>query len=219
MQRNDADLYLIFLSANGVLFSEPTHDDWYRANNPCTQLYNNVDEGLRTFYCAEEAASPLACLEQYQVCNGDRSKCGSVGSFGDAWGNSHEVFNTTYNDMIRAANGEYISDAVSRFTWFMSVTRMLPSSIGGLVRKLGTQGLASHRNLASGLQGPIPQNQWQLDVTHWWSTSLTLLQAAFVESARGVADPALNASRNLPFDQAQEQMCWNQVSDFIFFSS
>lgn len=201
----------MFLSANGVLFSEPTRDDWYRANNPCTQLFNNVDEGLRTFYCAEEAASPLACLEQYQVCNGDRSRCSRVGSFGDAWGNSPELFGITYDDMARAANGEHISDAVSRFTWFMSVTRMLPTNLGGLVAYLGTQGLASQQNFASGIQGPIPPNQWQLDVTHWWSTSLALLQAAFVESARGPADPALNATRNLPFDQAQQGMCWNQV--------
>jgi hypothetical protein len=215
MLRDDADLYLFFLSGNGVSFSKPTEDPWYRATRPCKKLANNIGKGTRTFFCADEAASPLACLEQYQFCQANQTRCGPLASFSDGFARAAEAFGGASSDLYQFTEGDsefqFENAATSRLAWLGLLLRMLPTNIGGLVGILQSQSLSSKQNFGQGIQGPLPSNQWQLDVIHWWSTALALTQAAFVDTARGIQGAGLESLRVFPSNQAQLDMCLNQV--------
>lgn len=49
-----------------------------------------------------------------------------------------------------------------------------------VVKMRGSQSLTSKISLLHGIQGSLPDNQWQLDVQNWFETSLAYLQATFV---------------------------------------
>ncbi|KAI0101371.1 hypothetical protein GGR51DRAFT_530503 [Nemania sp. FL0031] len=69
--------------------------------------------------------------------------------------------------------------------------------------------LTSRFSTFSGWQGPIADNQWQLDVQYWFSIWLASLQQSFLNTVLGEvpADPALS---NLPRSQAEQTLCKSQ---------
>ncbi|KAI0161879.1 hypothetical protein GGR52DRAFT_143822 [Hypoxylon sp. FL1284] len=209
LSRTDADLCLIFIAGNGVVFTEPTGDDWYRANTPCQRLID-VNNGRIVQYCADDAASSMACVQQYQVCNAKTSKCGPLASFWDALSEAADVFGATQSEISEAWDGGATNDAASRLIWFMKLLDKYPTNIGRMVKFSGPSSLFSRQNLANGVQRRLLPNQWQLDVTHWWYTTLALTQAAFVEAVRNTVDPKLAPIRVFPKYEAQQTMCMNQ---------
>ena len=62
LQRDDGDLYIIYLSGNGMRFSEPMAGEWYRATTPRGSVVSITPEGVskeRASYISDEAASPM----------------------------------------------------------------------------------------------------------------------------------------------------------------
>lgn len=57
----------------------------------------------------------------------------------------------------------------------------------------------------------VPDNQWKLDVTHWWATMMAAKQAAFVNTARGPTDQTLLEYTETPENAYMEEICNNQV--------
>ncbi|KAI0196934.1 hypothetical protein F4808DRAFT_439331 [Astrocystis sublimbata] len=178
LHRDDADLMLVFLLGAGVLYTEPSPDPWYRAT---THLEHSSIEGANSavpVYIFDEAASPLGCALQYQLCITRPSKeliCGNLASFNDA--ESSFIANAVAN----ATNGN------TKLQWHLN-TYLKSAFLWDVVNKLGALSLTAHKTLSEGGQRPIPNNQWQLDVAHWWATRLAALQATFVNTAIGPPD-------------------------------
>lgn len=61
--RHDADTLILFLSGNGVLFSQPSGDQWYRVAPTSTKFiaYGANYESTAQLYLPLEPASPLGC--------------------------------------------------------------------------------------------------------------------------------------------------------------
>lgn len=209
--RSDADLYLIFLSGNGVTFHEPTNDPWYRGFVPWVKYkqvgYNMTDAWTKTIYRPEEAASPLGCIQQYQYCNSER-KCGELTSFYDAKTTAAPFFDTSLETIQGYAKAS--GRRSSQFSWFQSIMYSY-YDILEILSTLGSASLVSRRNFDSGNLGQISDEQWKLDVTHWWTTLLAAAQAAFVRGAHGPPDMSLRYSTIFPENEYMEDLCRNQV--------
>lgn len=54
---------------------------------------------------------------------------------------------------------------------------------------LGTQALRARDSLNGPLLGPLPDNQWQLEVQHWHATSMAYMQATFLQPILGLKNP------------------------------
>lgn len=203
-------MHLIFLQGNGVYFYENTTDPWYRA----TQFGPPVTVGLtnstatQTVYQPEEAASPLACIERYQFCNADKD-CSPLSGKHIALEQAAPLFNMTAFDI---RNGIAPKDPVgSRFFWYLITLFTMTTDFGYMLQNLGPKALQSHESLFGGFMGPLPNNQWQLDVTNWWAIRLAGIQAAFVYTAYGTRNAALDIYRIRPFNSYMQDMCDNQV--------
>ncbi|KAG6357529.1 hypothetical protein INS49_013406 [Diaporthe citri] len=210
--RSDGDLEIIFLVGNGIQFYEQTEDAWYRVTDLGNEIFDNTWEGTRTLYLPEEAASPLACVQQFQFCNtalAPEKQCGPLASWNDAVDESASLFNITGSN-----EDEYLTtdSAASQFFWIVLQMNYAASKLQTLLQTLGPESLASKANLIQGIMGRLPSNQWQLDVTHWWSTYLASVQAAFVETAIGPSDPTgeLDQYKEAPWNDHVRKLCNSQ---------
>lgn len=208
--RPDADLYLIFLSGNGVYFDKPTYDPWYRGYAPGGEFYesNSMEEDNYTAYRPLEAASPLGCIQQYQYCNANR-QCGDLASFTDAMATATEFFNTS-QEILWERSPNVSCLASSRFAWF---ERIISTSLDlkSMLQNLGSASLASRQYYKSGHMSTVPENQWKLDVTHWWATLMAAKQAAFLNAAHGPTDQEIWNFTATPDNSYMEDICHNQV--------
>jgi hypothetical protein len=204
---SSADVTLIFLTSNGVIYWNQTEDPWYRATVPFGRV-KQFDGQVHPVYRPEEAASPLACAQQMQFCNA-AGQCGPLASSSDAVAGAASVFNTTA-DIVD--NSTYVPDGpiASRFYWFYLVIFETTDWGGVRAQVNGEPNLASQAMLSGGLMQPIPDNQWQADVTFWWATWMATMQSAFVITATGPSG-ALQGVSQRP-NQFQQDICQNQGS-------
>lgn len=213
--RLDGDVHVIFLSGNGIEFLEQTEDAWYRGTVPGSEISYNIREGTSKTYWPEEAASPLGCVRKFQFCNTalpSDKQCGPLAAWHDAIFESAPLFNMTGQQALKPEHGPTGSPA-SRFFWIMEELLNVATELDPIVQTLGPESLSSKANLIQGFMGRLPPNQWQLDVTHWWSTYLASVQAAFVQTAMGPADPTgeLEQIKFGPWNDHVRSLCSNQV--------
>lgn len=207
---------LTFLVGNGVEFLERTDDPWYRGTVPGkNHTWNGEGGESKMGYRPEQAASPMACVQQYQFCNPslpEADRCGPLASLIDAQTRSAHLFGMT-EDQI-ANNDVPQTPAGSRYVWFLQFLTLVVPGLPVLINVLGPNSLASQQSLsrASGYLGVVPDNQWQLDVENWWAIYMASLQAGMVDIAYGPDDPALKPYEILPFNSDVQKLCNNQVS-------
>ncbi|KAI1744698.1 hypothetical protein F4680DRAFT_233535 [Xylaria scruposa] len=174
LHRDDADLMLVFLSGAGVYFLEPSPDPWYRATTLAKNLTIETGTNYASGFLMDEAASPLGCVVQWQFCQpgpSDTLICGNLASFNDA----------TSSFLTNAAHQN------NKLYWYLDIFYNAPG-VWDIIDKLNAHSLLSQRTLIYGTQSPIPENQWQLDVAHWWATALAAQQASFVNTVIGPPD-------------------------------
>lgn len=217
LRRPDADTMLVFLSGNGIQFFKRSEDPWYRATIKGARAYYFENDTVQ-LYRPEEASSPLGCVQQYQFCNPSLpadNRCGPLASWYDSLLGSSALFNLTEEELLSA---DFPSQQTgSRFSWLFRQMRDSTANIQQIISSLGARALASQQYLAYGIMGEIPDDQWQLDVSHWFSIYLSSIQAGVVNGALGPSNPALNPYRLLPPNEHVKKLCNNQVraEDFL----
>ncbi|KAI0517573.1 hypothetical protein F5B22DRAFT_654790 [Xylaria bambusicola] len=230
LQRVDADTYLIFLSGNGVVSSTPLNDPWYRFHDIANFTIVQVESNEETFsYQPTEAASPLGCAYQVQICKGgvaSEDSCGPLASYSDAWGGAAPLFGVDteaiYNLETYQLVKTYAADeSASRFIWLLRMITNSQTDITDIVTKIGSQSLESSKSLVTGIQGPLPEDQWMLDVTYWWNITLAVLQATFVDTAYGSTTPESSRLQINATNAGQASICQNQKirsTDYVSIS-
>jgi hypothetical protein len=99
----------------------------------------------------------------------------------------------------------------NRFSWILQTSQLSGGLLSPLMLNLGAEALTSRYGLQQGLQGPLPKNQWQLDVQHWMGTTLALVQLMFVNTATGPSDPSLTGWFRSANNTQEQAYCNNQV--------
>lgn len=204
LQRNDADVTLVFLSSNQVASPVEINDPWYSAHQtvPGYRLnftgWGNLNVGA---YFADETASVLGCAKQYQICYPDSagkpSKCSRLGG-------KQEL----YWLLTSLAQSD---KQLARTKWSI-MSALTGNELDAFVQTLGAGSLSSKYSLVSGVQGPLPDNQWQLDVEHWHAATLVAMQGSAVDAASGPSDAKMKKFWAAPANEQERSVCGNQVS-------
>lgn len=213
----DADLLLIFLSSDGIMFLNQTDDPWYRATVPGGS-YQFDGAVKQSFYVPDEAASPLGCVERFQYCNSSKN-CGKLASFIDSTVSALTLFHIDPDDVMSGVYETQRLDATARRFEMFQATLADSQDTSALLIALGPSSLLSLQHLMQGVMGTLPNNQWQLDVSHWFAVRLASIQAAFVNMARGPTDKTLLPYVETIGDEVQRVMCNNQVSSILIIYS
>lgn len=120
------------------------------------------------------------------------------------------MFNLTA-DVLDANRPTSSSDLGTRYIWDLLIKTSGTRAISEMLDQLGAKSLTSQILLDSGVQSPLPQNQWQLDVTNWWYTALAAAQIEYVETAVGTTDPELREVEWVPLNDREQKLCNSQV--------
>ncbi|KAI1741603.1 hypothetical protein F4680DRAFT_415976 [Xylaria scruposa] len=213
LTRSDGDTTVIFLSGNGVVFTQRMDDDWYRATERSTDLYTLGGFGYRPSYIPGIAASPMGCVEQWQWCDSahpsDEAHCGPLASLFDSFYGAGPLFNITQEDFDHLPRPSSADASKTRFLWPAQSTIQSPTVLAQLIAQLGAKSLASQSQLLN-VQWPLPDNQWQLDVTRWWHTILASVQASYIFTAQGSDDPEFRQFQSRPFNNQERELCNSQ---------
>jgi hypothetical protein len=89
------------------------------------------------------------------------------------------------------------------------------NELDAFVQTLGAASLSSKYSLVSGIQGPLPDNQWQQDVEHWHSATLVAMQGSAVDAASGPSKPEMRSFWVPPANDQERSICGNQVNLFF----
>ncbi|KAJ9151962.1 Cytochrome p450 protein [Pleurostoma richardsiae] len=204
LRREDADTCLFFLSAGKVTFSKEVHDPWYSATRVIGRAgfaKSPTDPSIvwANVYMQDEPGSPLACSFQREICNPSftgGSRCTGLSTRADARLRGEQLFPDPRD--------------LRRMLWgYFSMTGTF-SSTRSIIATLGSQALLSRTGLAEGRQGPLPDNQWQLDVQFWHSVQLASIQAAMVNAALGPPNEEVKQFFRGPATKEETQLCHNQ---------
>lgn len=213
--RQDADTAFILLSGNGVVFSNPVPDDWYRVSSSPVDMPAENHNGImeRLVYLPSEPASPLGCAIQHQFCKAalGNSGCGPLSSLRDAVAGAASFFDTDYFEFgADWLNGTARSETAG-MNYFFWTFFGFNKSIHEVFLKLGSAALLSQRTLISSIQGPLPPDQWKQDITHAWNISLALMQGSIIDAAYGPTDPDYLQSWVKFTSPFLKKLCNNQV--------
>lgn len=207
---SDADLLLVFLSPEGTFYLNRTDDPWYRGTVP--GAFYQLNWGTKhQMYLPEEAASPMGCVQRFQYCNSSK-KCGRLASSMDALASALPLFHLPPGYIWSGLNSSQMPDATARRFMMFQSTIHYSHDLSLLLNTLGPSSLLSVQHLMQGSMGSLPDNQWQLDVSHWFAMRLASLQATFVNTARGPTDETVLPFTTTITDEIQVAMCNNQVS-------
>ncbi|KAI8623922.1 hypothetical protein F5Y19DRAFT_468179 [Xylariaceae sp. FL1651] len=187
ISRQDADIFVLFLLGNGVLYSQPSDDAWYRVDRSTAaadyQIYGVDDISTAHSFLPLEPASPLGCTAQYQFCNAGSGECGPLASQRDAIAGAAPYFDTNYAD-FNADNAR--TESAARFIYFVK-SAVMPNApdMGELLFHMGPKSLLSQKHLLDGFQSIIETNQWQRDISHLWDIMMAGHQSALLDAVYG----------------------------------
>lgn len=212
LQRPAADVNLIFLSANNIAFIEPINDNWYSAH--LSTVSKNVPDGGRitpsnvSYYYRDDPVRVLGCTSQYQFCNPVLEPNNSCTPLTGILAMQTLAESLWQNDKGKALT-----------TW--AAQAILEDAIGlpEVIVQLGVSSLTSRYKLATGIQAFLPDDQWQLEVEHWFTATLADLQRAIVETATGPTDAEINRWLKRPQTPEEHLLCRSQVSSLSCFIS
>ncbi|TRX93773.1 hypothetical protein FHL15_005449 [Xylaria flabelliformis] len=210
--RPDADLTIVLLATNGVIHTKPSSDQWYQVS-PTSQNVASSDltssPDFTPFFLPLEDASPLGCTQQWQFCRQSTDNCSPLGSFSDSLAGAALIFNTTSDHLTSSA---YNDISAAQFHYFQTVVGESPE-LNTILQKMGSTSLISQNSLVTSQQGPLPSNQWQIDVAHWVDIQMASLQLSFLRTVyynpTGQFAPLLRSRRNFT-SQTENSLCMSQ---------
>ncbi|KAI1389152.1 uncharacterized protein F4822DRAFT_270921 [Hypoxylon trugodes] len=205
LRRDDGDLTLLFLSGNSIAFMEPLDDDWYRATVPYSNISSTVTNEVKDLYRMADAASPMGCVEQYQLCAETPNICGPLAGFLDAYVGAVKQVNMT----MTPDNAGTVNASVQRLIRFGTMqTDPAANTVSMITSVLGSRALVSQQTLLSNLQPTLPKDQWKNDMTQMWNIGLAALQGMFVETVSEGVDKK-NAKALAPGSDDEYNLCQN----------
>lgn len=194
LNRTDADVSIFFLNSNGMRFSEPVLDPFFRATRqyPLPSAIGNT-----SFYGADNLTSALACTDQFQIQNPNTNTATELTSSLKAQIQSLGIGlnNAQFAAVLRLSLSSYESLIWNSVNGFSAGALHAPD--------------IAYQTLSLGL----PEDQWRTEVTGWFNTSLATLQDRIVSFAsKDLVGIEEIGSLHLPSGMPELlDMCHNQI--------
>ena len=90
------------------------------------------------------------------------------------------------------------------------VTQLDFTSIYSAISGRGASALRAQETVQNLDQAPLPNNQWQIEVSNWFNTGLALLQQGILEYAQGPQNVLQGTYIWKPTDIVSKAMCYSQ---------
>lgn len=196
----DADLDLLFLSANWVKYVTPVNDVWYSAHWNGLNMTFSTAEDAATLYEPDASVSILACSIKEQYCNPNlpsETRCAPFGGTYESAALADDLWtNAKHHNIFRRISGIFLAYGLTLST----IPTVLSSS-----------SLMARYKLQGGVSGSLPADQWQQEAEHWHQASLIGTQGIMALTANGPSDASLDPWLRKPANAVERDLCRNQV--------
>ena len=196
LNQTTADLAIFFLAPNDISYLAPVDDPFFSAHVE-SSIPNPSDNGATnlTFWLKDEYVNAMACSDQHQYCNPVNSECTPL--------TSSTLANAAYPSIgltaIQLATANRLSNII------------FSTNIYNSVEGRGSLALQAANTVFDHWQSPLPNNQWQIEVSNWLAVSLAKLQDLVVQYATGPPAVVTGAHIEKPATDIEQAMCDNQV--------
>lgn len=180
------------------------NDPWYSAHTliPGAKLtfvgWNDLELHGRF---ADQTISTLGCTKQYQICypdsSGNPKTCSRLGG---------------KQELYYLLESLPQSSKLKNLTSWAIQAALTGKEMDAFIQTQRGYSLRARFVLVSGSSGPLPDNQWQVDVEGWHASTLAAMQGAAVDAATGPASPAMRQFWVPPSNEQDNYLCHNQVS-------
>ncbi|KAI1737567.1 hypothetical protein F4680DRAFT_460375 [Xylaria scruposa] len=181
MNNTQGDGTITFISSNHVLFTEPCNDPIFSAH---------VRECFPMVYFSERLLfryTGLLILDvKYQICSAASNTCSVVGG---------------------------LRDVLLEVTDKMSLTPIQLSTANvtaNVLYKFGSIPQVTNGNVVDEIQLPLPSNQWQIEVSFWHATIMSMIQYGLQEYMTGPNDEDLQKYVETPTTPEARALCKRQ---------
>jgi len=145
----------------------------------------------------------MACTDQHQFCNPNNNQCTKL----THWNNSYD--NIGLNP-VQA----HIAGILHLYIRYQSTSSILSGR--------GSSALRAQEAVHDLQSGPLPDDQWLVEVESWYTTGLAKLQRTVLEYAAGASNITYGTYVQPPMDSIQQALCYSQMvpaaSDTLSFS-
>lgn len=196
LDATDADLSLMFVSANSVSYNQPVDDPIFAAHQPL-QVDNTT-----TIYETDGPGGVIGCSEQYRICNPVNHKCTPYrGSYQNVAALGSTVDGLGFNLLQNAT-------ALRIAVLFMTTSeyRATNTRSGNCLR---ASEILNEQNSPG-----LPANQWQIEVSAWFDAGLAALQAGVQQLAANTANLVPGSflqSYDSTKDEVYHDFCYSQL--------
>lgn len=202
LRQQDADTYFLFLSANGLIYTDKVSDPWFAATTGCGHLSSSVEKNGRiSIYCADQPVSVLACTVKEQYCNPNLSSREQCSPFGGTY-ESPSLADGLWKDGKQR----------SAFRWISAIMYAFSATIGAVPSILKEGALLASYKTQLSISGGLPNNQWQLEAEYWHAATLVALQGSMTQVAKGTTNENLKSFLRTPENADERNLCNSQVT-------
>ena len=207
LNRSNTDVTLAFLSANSIVYNAPVDDPWFSAHSSPFEVrvnaneYNGDSAGTQngTIYFRDHPVAVLGCTEEHQVCKPNSVSNRKCTPLIGATALPETLKDIDLNDGQAATANVIVNASAS-------------TGIAQVLEALGASALLARQTNYNGVQGPLPNNQWTLEVESWVNIVLAQLQRAVLEYATGPSNLNLLAFLKRPANPSEQNLCRNQIA-------
>ncbi|KAI4681046.1 uncharacterized protein J4E88_005551 [Alternaria novae-zelandiae] len=194
----DADLGVYFLQMKDIRYLEPVTDLWFEALDKVVNRGKKF--GNQTSYATELPIRALACVQQYQFCRPSLEEVENCTPL-------NGIFEAT-----RIASSTLFPQPKDseRFLWSLRAIRDMAGGFHELVKQLKGGSLLASDYVSDSGQGGLPDNQWELELEHWFKFTMADLQRAILDQATGPAVPEAVPFFSAPTSPEARALCGSQ---------
>lgn len=194
LNRTDADITIVMITPNSMRFAAPNNDPVFGAHK--TSSHVDYQGQTHTWYLPQYWVSIISCAEQHQICNPLNSACTPlVGSI----------------PLLRQSLAPELGLNSVQQVIMERISTVLPyTSVYQTVYPRKDSALRAQEKVTDLEQAPIPDNQWIIELSHWFEAGLARLQRGIVEYATGPTNIIPGLSVFLPNDAVSKAMCYSQ---------
>jgi hypothetical protein len=149
---------LIYIDSSGVLYEEPVDDPIFYAHS--VPQYDSTIKDPPNYYVSNYYAGVIGCAEQHQICHG---------------GSCTPLSGGMQLNLDHSRRPNIVQEVIfGRMEVGMALSGMSQAISGR-----SDAALKASESLQDIIQSSLPSNQWEIELSSWFSTTLALLQAHF----------------------------------------
>lgn len=172
LSREDALVSLIFLEPNKLAYTGPVDDLFFAAHADPWALWTTPNI---TLYYSDKQVSVMGCIDQHRICN----PTWPDGILCTTWGTVE--FTAAVLDKLG------LNQMQNDTAWVLLLAN-LDGHIANSIAGLGSTALRAQSTVYDDINIPLPENQWNIEASDWFSISLARLQHAILEFSTGPED-------------------------------